>query len=85
MSRVSSLNSSASFLRPSAPRSVMSFSSGSDISLMFTSRTSVSGMPSILSGTSAERARDGRWALALSRHARLSHGAAWPADSAQAS
>jgi hypothetical protein len=46
-------NNSASFLRPSAPNSVISFSSESVTSLIFTSLTSVSGIPSIFSGTSA--------------------------------
>jgi hypothetical protein len=46
-------NSSASLRRPSAPSSVMSLSSDNVINLIFTSFTSVSGMPSIFSGTSA--------------------------------
>ena len=53
--RSSPPSSSDSLRRPSAPRSVISLSSARLISLMLTKRTSVRGMPSIRSGTTAGR------------------------------
>ncbi len=53
-SRCGPSNNSANFLRPSAPNSVISLSSERVISLMLTSLTSVSGIPSIFSGTTAK-------------------------------
>ena len=47
------MNRSFNLLLPSAPFSVISLSSGRVSSLMLTSSTSVSGMPSIFAGTSA--------------------------------